>query len=147
MRTLQRSLRRRSRHARIMQFDSCAMINSEEHMSSSSSSSQCFRRRRCLDRSPRPEGNPLRAASLPLPLRRRSGLLPGPPLPRLVGLDLVLPALVAAERGVAPAHPRTATHASISDHNQPRTAAAGFLRIYLHMSQRVNWRITLFTCT
>jgi hypothetical protein len=23
----------------------------------------------------------------------------------------------------------------------------GFLRIYLHMSQRVNWRLTLFTCT
>jgi hypothetical protein len=28
-----------------------------------------------------------------------------------------------------------------------RTAARGFLRIYLHMSQRVNWRLTLFTCT
>ena len=65
---------------------------------------------------PRPEGDPLRAAALPLPplpLPRRGGGQLGPPLRRLVGLDLLLPAILAAERGVAPAHPR----APISNQN------------------------------
>ena len=62
---------------------------------------------------PRPEGDPLRAAALPLPLPLRGGGPLGPPLPRLVGLDLLLPAILAAERGVAPAHPR----APISNQN------------------------------
>ena len=64
---------------------------------------------------PRPEGegDPLRAAALPLPLPLRGGGPLGPPLPRLVGLDLLLPAILAAERGVTPAHPR----APISNQN------------------------------
>lgn len=54
---------------------------------------------------PRPEGDLLRAAALPLPpIPLRGGGLLGPLLPRLVGLDLLLPAILAAERGVAPVH-------------------------------------------
>lgn len=69
---------------------------------------------------PCPEGDPLRAAALPLPplARRGSGLLLGPLLPRLVGIDLLLPAILAAERGVAPARTSTRARERI-DRQQP----------------------------
>ena len=54
---------------------------------------------------PSPDGHSVRALPLRLLLRRRRGRgLLGSLLRRLVGVDLLLPALLAAERGVASVH-------------------------------------------
>ena len=60
--------------------------------------------------SPRPDGDPLGALLLlPLPLLLGPPRLLQPLLPRLVDLDLLLPALLAAERHVTSAITKTAT--------------------------------------
>ena len=64
--------------------------------------------------SPRPDGDPLGALLLlPLPLLLGPPRLLQPLLPRLVDLDLLLPALLAAERHVTSAITKTATPPSV----------------------------------
>lgn len=67
-----------------------------------------------LSSSPRPDGDPLGALLLlPLPLLLGPPRLLQPLLPRLVDLDLLLPALLAAERHVTSALAKTATPPSV----------------------------------
>jgi hypothetical protein len=72
---------------------------------------------------------------LPPPLggRGSSRLLLGPPLPRLVGVDLLLPALLAAKRGVAP----TSTKRVHQSQKPERTAAT---RRHL-LTLAASWRL------
>jgi hypothetical protein len=94
---------------------------------------------------PRPEGDPLRAAALPplppLTLPLRGGGLLGAPLPRLVGLDLLLPAILAAERDVAPAHPRARAR---TDQQPERRLLANFHPNVLVFDSYLYMKMSLF---